>query len=348
MTTTRRGFLGLTAAAIASIPVLKATAADPRYLYYGKYGDGVGIATYDAAGKITAAGTLSGVGDPSWVTRVGNRLYAANEQDAGAVTAIAIDAPGNLRKLNRQTNGGSGPCHLIVANGYVISANYGSGDLSVQKLKSDGGIGARTDLVEHQGSSPHAHQVVQVGQYILAVDLGTNSVYTYTLSSAGKLTLKYQVTLPTGAGPRHLAVHPSGNFLYVANELNSTIGVLKYVDGKLTVLNTQTTVPSGSPTNYPGEVIISADGRYVYLTNRGHNSIAVFAVNGDGATLTLKGTPSVGGTNPRHCIIDPTGTLMFVSNQDSGNIVSFAVDAATGGLTKKSTFSAASVVCVNV
>ncbi|GAA0604678.1 lactonase family protein [Kribbella sandramycini] len=348
MTTTRRGFLGLTIAAIpVAAGVSKATAADPRYLYYGKYGDGVGIATYDAAGKITAVSTLKGVADPSFVIRTGNRLYAVNEQQAGAVTAIAIDAPGKLRQINRQTNGGAAPCHLVVADGHVITANYTSGDVAVHKLRSDGGIGSRTDLVEHQGSAPHAHQVVQIGRYILAVDLGTDSVYTYTLTN-GKLALKSQVKLKTGAGPRHLAVHPSGNFVYVANELDSTISVLRYVDGVLTVLNTQTTVPAGSPKNYPGEVIISADGRFVYLTNRGHNSIAVFAVNGDGSTLTLKGTPSAGGVWPRHCIIDPTGLLMFVSNQNSGNIVSFAVDPQSGGLTQKSSFSTPSPVCVNV
>ncbi|GAA1687025.1 lactonase family protein [Kribbella yunnanensis] len=346
MTTTRRGFLGLTAAAIAAAP-LKAQAAAPKYLYHGRYGDGVGIASYDATGKITSTGVLKGVGDPSFIIRSGNFLYAVNEQETGAVSAIAIDAPGKLRLLNRQPNKGSGPCHLAVANGYLLSANYGSGDVAVHKLKVDGGIGTQTDLVKHAGDGPHAHQIVVAGNYILAVDLGTDSVYTYTLTS-GKLALKHQLTLTAGAGPRHLAFHPSGKFAYVANELNSTITVCSFADGKLLALNTQSTVPPGSPTNYPGEVIVSPDGRYVYLTNRGHNSIAVFATSATGDALTFKATPNAGGVWPRHCIIDPTGSLLFVSNQNSGNIVTFAVDLASGNLTQKSSFSTPTPVCVNV
>ncbi|WP_405057505.1 lactonase family protein [Kribbella sp. NBC_01505] len=346
MTTTRRGFLGLTAAAVAAVP-LKANAAATKYLYYGKYGDGVGIASYDAAGKITSTGVLKGVADPSFVIRSGNILYAVNEQETGAVSAIAVDAPGKLHLINRQTNKGSGPCHLAVANGYLLSANYGSGDVAVHKLRADGGIGAQTDLVKHVGSSPHAHQIVVKDNYILAVDLGTDSIYTYTLVD-GKLVLKQQLTLAAGSGPRHLAFHPSGNFAYVANELNSTITVCGYADGKLTALNSQSTVPTGSPTNYPGEVIVSPDGRYVYLTNRGHNSVAVFEVLTGGNALKLKWTPSAGGVWPRHCIIDPTGGLLFVSNQNSGNIVTFAVNVATGELTQKSSFSTPTPVCVNV
>ncbi|MFI5731099.1 lactonase family protein [Kribbella sp. NPDC051587] len=344
MTTTRRGFLGLTAAAIAAAP-LKANAAATKYLYHGRYGDGVGIASYDAAGKITSTGVLTGVADPSFVIRSGNFLYAVNEQEAGAVTAIAIDAPGKLRRINSKSNKGSGPCHLAVAGSYLLSANYGSGDIAVHKLNADGSIGTQTDLVKHAGTAPHAHQIVVKGNYILAVDLGTDSVYTYTLAN-GKLALKYQLTLTTGSGPRHLAFHPSGNFAYIANELNSTITVCSYADGKLTALSSQTTVPAGSPTNYPGEVVVSADGRYVYLTNRGHNSVAVFETSG--STLTLKATPSAGGVWPRHAIIDPTGTLLFVSNQNSGNIVTFAVDLASGSLTQKSSFSTPTPVCVNV
>jgi len=347
MSTTRRGFLGLTAAAVAAAPLKAQATRATNYLYHGKYGDGVGIASYDAAGKVTSTGVLKGVADPSFIVRSGNVLYAVNEQETGAVSAIAIDAPGKLRLLNRQPNKGSGPCHLAVANGYLLSANYGSGDVSVHRLRADGGIGSQTDLVKHVGAQPHAHQIVAAGNYILAVDLGTDSIYTYTLTS-GKLTLKQQLTLAAGAGPRHLAFHPSGKFAYVANELNSTITVCSYADGKLTALSSQSTVPAGSPTNYPGEVIVSPDGRYVYLTNRGHNSIAVFATSASGDALTLKATPSAGGVWPRHCIIDPTGGLMFVSNQNSGNIVTFAVDLASGNLTQKSSFSTPTPVCVNV
>jgi 6-phosphogluconolactonase len=116
------------------------------------------------------------------------------------VTAVAIDAPDKLRVLNRQPNKGSAPCHLTTAGNYLLSANYGSGDLAVHPLLPDGSLGQQTDLVEHEGATPHAHQVLQVGEYIVAVDLGTDSIYTYTFAD-GKLTLRYQTTLKAGAGP---------------------------------------------------------------------------------------------------------------------------------------------------
>jgi 6-phosphogluconolactonase len=214
VTVTRRGFLGLTTATLAATST-NASAAQNRTLYLGTYtsqpggGSGIGIATYDANGKITPTGVLTGVEDPSFLVIRGDRMYAVNEQATGGVTAIAIDAPGNLRILNRQPNKGSAPCHLTIAGNYLLSANYGSGDVAVHPIRSDGSLGQQTDLVKHVGATPHAHQVLQVGEYVLAVDLGTDTIYTYTLA-AGNLTLRNQTTLKTGAGPRHLAFHPPG------------------------------------------------------------------------------------------------------------------------------------------
>jgi 6-phosphogluconolactonase len=365
MGTSRRRFLGLTAAAVGSAAVgITPAAASCRAggtLYLGTYtssaggGTGIGLATYDGtSGAITSTGALTGVQDPSFLVMAssGRFLYAVNEQTTGGVTAVAVDAPGRLRVLNRQPNGGSGPCHLaLVANGkYLLSANYGSGDVAVHPVRSDGSLGARTDLVKHVGATPHAHQVVQdpTGKYILAVDLGTDSIYTSTLSTAGKLTQTSQAKVATGAGPRHLAFHPNGRYAYVANEVNSTITVCQYdgTSGKVTPGASQSTVPSGAPQNYPGEVIVSPDGRFVYLTNRGHNSVAIFAVESAGASLRLVATPSCGGNWPRHCTLDPTGTLLFVSNQNSNNITTFHVDIQTGVLTPASDFTTPIPVCV--
>ncbi|MEV8372533.1 lactonase family protein [Kribbella sp. NPDC056861] len=365
MGTSRRQFLGLTAAAVGTAAVgittqANATCRATGTLYLGTYtsesggGTGIGLASYDTVtGQITSTGALAGVQDPSFLilSANGRNLYAVNEQSTGGVTAVAVDSPGNLRVLNRQPNGGSAPCHLaLVANGkYLLSANYSSGDIAVHPVKTDGSLAARTDLVKHVGSAPHAHQVVQdpTGNYVLAVDLGTDTVYTYTIAN-GKLSLKSQAKVKTGAGPRHLAFHPNGRYAYVANELNSTINVLQYdgATGKVTTGAAQTTVPAGSPTNYPGEVIVSPDGRFVYLSNRGHNSIAVFAVESGGATLRRIGTPTCGGDWPRHVTLDPTGKLMFVSNQRSNNVATLQVDTATGLLTKKSSFTAPIPVCV--
>jgi 6-phosphogluconolactonase len=359
MSVSRRGFLGFTAAALAPIheaanrelPDREAGARPaPQHgstggvaastLYLGTYGDSIGIATYAADGTITATGNLAGIPNPSFVIRQGNFLYAVNEQDAGAVTAIDISA--EPRVLNSQPNKGSGPCHLAKIGDYLLSANYGSGDIAVHPIAADGSLGQQTDLVKHEGSAPHAHQVVQAGEYVLAVDLGTDSIYTYTLA-AGKLTLQHQATLKTGTGPRHLVFHPSDAYAYVADELNSTVTICGYDDGVLTVLET---IPVAEGENYPGELVISADGRFVYVTNRGDNSVAIFST--DGPHLNLVGKPGCGGDWPRHCAFDPTGRLLFVANQNSNNITTFLVDQTTGGLTQTADFSTPSPVCVNV
>ena len=346
MSLSRRGFLGFTA---ALVPIHQAATSHPPdaergqvggTLYLGTYGAGVGIATYDAEGRITQTGTIAGVPDPSFVIRDGNFLYAVNEQDAGAVTAI--DISGIPRVLNRQPNKGSGPCHLAKVGDYLLSANYGSGDIAVHAIAADGSLGQQTDLVRHEGAEPHAHQVVQAGEYVLAVDLGTDSIYTYTLA-AGKLALQHQVRLKSDAGPRHLVFHPEGQYVYVADELDSTVTICGYSDGVLTVLGS---VPTGTGENYPGEVVVSADGRFVYVTNRGHNSVSIFRTNG--AELELVDAPNCGGDWPRHAAFDPTGGLLFVANQKSNNVVTFSVDRTTGLLTRSSDFSTPTPVCVNV
>lgn len=356
MNLSRRGFLGFIA---ALVPLHQsATREAPERLghagtggrgardeaggtlYLGTYGDGIGIAAYDAGGKITGTGTINGIPDPSFVIRDGAFLYAVNEQDAGAVTAI--DISGTPKVLNRQPTKGSGPCHLAKVGDHLLSANYGSGDLAVHPIAADGSLGQQTDLVRHEGSAPHAHQVVQAGEYVLAVDLGTDSIYTYTLTD-GKLTLQHQAKVKTGAGPRHLVFHPSGDYAYVADELDSTVTICGYANGVLTVLDT---VPTGAGENYPGEVAISADGRFVYVTNRGHNSVSIFRTNGAG--LELVGTPSCGGDWPRHAAFDPTGRLLFVANQKSNNVATFLVDQTAGTLTQTSEFSTPTPVCVNV
>jgi 6-phosphogluconolactonase len=364
MATTRRTFLGLTAAAAftgvaPSVAPAFASCRDAPRLYIGTYtsagGTGIGLAQYDAAnGAIASTGVLTGVQEPSFLIAApsGRFLYAVNEQEAGGVTAIAVDAPGKLRVLNRQSTGGSAPCHLaLVADGkYLLSANYGSGDVAVHPVRADGSLGARTDLVKHVGAAPHAHQAVEdpTGEYILSVDLGTDTVYTYTIATTGTLTETAQAKLKAGAGPRHLAFHPNGKYAYVANELDSTVVPCGYADGRLTPGTPVRTAPTNTPRNYPGEVIVSPDGNFVYVTNRGHNSIAVFATSDDGATLTRTETPSAGGDWPRHCAIDPTGTLLLVSNQRSNTITTFHRNQQTGTLTPAGSFSTPSPVCTLV
>jgi 6-phosphogluconolactonase len=330
-------------------------------LYLGTYGAGVGLAEYrPGSGQLHATGAVPGVANPSFLALGpgGRTLYAVDEQSDGAVTALAVDPDGGLRVLGSQPTGGGDPCHLAVVDGHLLSANYGSGSVAVHPLLADGGLGARTDLVQHTGhgpdpdrqDGPHAHQVLAdpTGRHVLAVDLGTDSVYTYRLDG-GRLQLRSQARTAPGAGPRHLAFHPTGRFAYLACELDSTVVVCAFDpdSGQLTPGAAQPTAPAGPVRNYPAEVLVSADGRFVYLSNRGHNSVAVFATDQGGASLRPLGTVPSGGDWPRHLSLDPTGTLLFAANQNSGTVASFRVNRGTGALTPSgSELTTQTPVCV--
>ncbi|MFD5828101.1 lactonase family protein [Lentzea sp. NPDC060358] len=322
-----------------------------KRVFFGAYttwsggAKGLGIGTYDTAtGRLAKTGVISGVVNPSFVveSRDGRFLYAVNETSRGEVTAI--DAT-RLKVVNKQATGGADPCHLTLdpSGKFLITADYSSGSLSVFPVNADGSLGARTQKVQHQGSGPdpdrqagpHAHHVVfdPAGKYAAAVDLGADSVFFYSFD--GRLQLVSTAKLAPGAGPRHIAFHPSGKTAYVANELDSTIVACAYADGKLTPGQVLETAPPATERNYPAEVLVSADGRFVYLSNRGHDSVAQFAV--DGAGLTLVGHTPVGGEYPRHITFDPTGSFLFAANQNSSLVTSFAVDGATGGITPSGT-----------
>ncbi|MFC5055508.1 lactonase family protein [Saccharothrix xinjiangensis] len=334
--------------------------------YLGTYttweggGRGIGLASYDpATGRLRVTGVVEGVPNPSFVIDAGRRLYAVNEQADGAVTALAVRPDGVPEVINSQSTGGADPCHLALHRGFLLSANYSSGSVAVHRVRPDGGLGERTDLVEHSGSGPdperqegpHAHQVLPDprGEFVLAVDLGTDSVHSYRLGEDGRLTSAGVARLHPGAGPRHLAFHPSGRHAYIANELDSTIVVASYERGVLTPGAKLSTLPEGAPTsprNYPAEVVVSADGRFAYLSNRGHDSVAVFAVERGGAALRLVGATPVGGEYPRHITLDQAGRFLLAANQNSGNVTTFAVDRATGGLREVASLEAPVPVCV--
>jgi 6-phosphogluconolactonase len=281
------------------------------------------------------------------------------------VTSIAIGAGGGLRIINSQSTGGADPCHLALdpSGRFLLSANYSSGSVSVHPVRADGGLGARADLVTHKGSGPdrerqegpHAHQVLPdlAGKHLLAVDLGTDSVYAYRLDTAtGKLGLVSTAKVKPGAGPRHLAFHPTGKFAYIANELDSTVVAAAYDPdrGLLTPGQALRTVPVGAPAtprNYPAEVVVSADGRFVYVSNRGHDSVALFAVEQGGARLRFVEAVPTGGKFPRHVAFDPSGRFLFAANQNSSTVTSFRIDLATGRLRPTGTpLSAPVPVCV--
>ena len=334
-----------------SAPRPSARRSGPHPLYLGTYttveggGTGIGLATYDSeTGRITGTGSLTGVANPSYLALHpdGRTLYAVNEQDDGAVTAMRL---ADRKVLGARSTGGAGPCHLSVHPGgrWLLSANYTSGSVAVHPIDDSGAPGEHTDLVKHSTPSPgpgqegpHAHQFITGpdGGHVLAVDLGTDTVYTYRLDeSRGTLTEVAQAHTRPGAGPRHLTFHPGGQYAYLANEVDNTVAVCAYEagSGRLTIGEPQTT-GSGPGTNYPAQILVTANGSFAYLANRGHNSIARYAVEADGARLRLLDTVPVSGDFPRQIAFSPDGTLLFTANQKSSTVSVFQVDGTSGGL----------------
>ncbi|MGA5125142.1 lactonase family protein [Streptomyces pseudogriseolus] len=338
-------------ATVTGPPEPSATPSGPRPLYLGTYtsvdggGEGIGLATYDpVTGRITGAGVVGGVGDPSFlaVHPDGRTLYAVNEREDGAVTAVRLS---DRTVLGSSATGGSSPCHLSVHPGgrFLLSADYGSGSVAVHRIETSGALGERTAMVTHSSPAPgpgqqgpHAHQFVTApdGGHVLAVDLGTDTVYTYRLDErAGTLTEVSRAAARPGAGPRHLTFHPGGRYAYLADEVDDTVAVCAYEpsSGRLSIGEPQPT-GSGAGTNYPAQFAVTADGRYAFLANRGHNSVARYAVEEDGARLRLLGTVPVGGDFPRHLALSPDGGLLFTANQRSNDVSVFHVDADSGEL----------------
>lgn len=323
----------------------------PRPLYLGTYtsadggGKGIATATYDSAtGRIEGTGVLTGVRDPSYlaVHPDGRTLYAVNEREDGAVTAVRLS---DRRVLGSRSTGGAGPCHLSVhpSGRWLLSAHYGSGSVAVHPIDASGALEERTELVTHSApppgpgqQGPHAHQFVTGpdGGHVLAVDLGTDTVYTYRLDEeAGTLTEAARASTRPGAGPRHLTFHPEGRYAYLANEVDDTVAVCAYDpgSGRLRIGEAQST-GTGSAVSHPAQILVTGNGRYAYLANRGHNSLTRYAVEADGARLRLLDTVPVGGDFPRQIAFSPDGALLFAANQRSGTVSVFHVDEDGGGL----------------
>ncbi|MFF4035579.1 lactonase family protein [Streptomyces sviceus] len=323
----------------------------PRPLYLGTYtsveggGTGIGIAAYDAdSGRITGKGTITGVTNPSYLAAHpdGRTLYAVAERDAGAVTAVRLS---DRKVLGSRSTGGAGPCHLSVHPGgrWLLSANYGSGSVAVHPIDSSGALGELRDSVTHSSPAPgpgqegpHAHQFLTSpdGGHVLAVDLGTDTVYSYRLDErTGGLTEVSRARTRAGAGPRHLTFHPGGRYAYLANEVDNTVAVCAYDrrTGRVSIGAPQST-GTGSGTNYPAQFLVTANGSYAYLANRGDNSLTRYAVEGGGARLRLLDTVPVHGDFPRQIAFSPDGRLLFAANQRSGTVSVFRVDSTSGDL----------------
>jgi 6-phosphogluconolactonase len=334
-----------------------------RLLYVGTYtqsGKSEGIYLYGMdpqTGALTRMNAFKSV-NPSFLTidRTRRFLYAVNEvgeyggKPGGAVSAFAIDRHTfNLRLLNEQATNGADPCHLTIdrKGQTLLVANYTGGSLTSFPLHSDGTLGMATEVKQHEGSSikeqqksPHAHCIIldAAERYALAADLGIDKVMIYRFDKAtGKLTPGKQASaeLQQGAGPRHLTLHPNGRYLYVINELDSTMTAFKYnaPTGTLTQIETVSTLPSDfSGVSYCADVHVSPSGRFLYGSNRGHNSIVVFEIDQRTGKLKQLEHVSTEGNWPRNFTIDPSGRFLLVANQRSDNVVTFSINSQTGHL----------------
>lgn len=332
-------------------------------LYVGTYtsGKSEGIYLYrfnSLTGELARVNAFKSV-NPSFlaIDRSKRYLYAVNEvgqyagKPGGGVSAFAIDSTtGNLRLLNEQPSLGADPCHLSIdqKKRSLLVANYTGGNVSVLSIRPDGTLGPSTDLATHEGSSvkdqqkgPHAHCIIldRFERYALAADLGIDKVMIYRFNPAtGKLEPGKQswVQLQAGAGPRHLTLHPNGKYAYVINELDSTLTTLKYneLNGTLTQIETVSTLPGDfSGVSYCADVHVHPSGKFVYGSNRGHNSIVVFEVDPRTGKLKQLQHISTEGKWPRNFTIAPTGNFLLVANQHTDNVVTFRIDANTGLLT---------------
>ncbi|MBI2941734.1 MAG: lactonase family protein [Chloroflexi bacterium] len=331
------------------------TRSDPRA---ARGAEGIYVYRLDpSTGALTHAHTMAGVVNPSFVALDPRHrcLYAVNEvQDidgrtSGAASAFHIDpATGALSFLNRQSSGGTGPCHLSVdqTGRYVLVANYSGGSVAMLPIEDGGRLGPASDFVQHVGSSvnprrqegPHAHSINldPTNRFALVADLGLDRVLVYRLDlERGKLVPNDVPWAPVhpGAGPRHLDFHPNGRFVYVINELDSTMTTFAW-DGERGTLreiqNLSTLPPGFAGTSYCADVHVAPSGRFVYGSNRGDDSIAIFAVDAETGQLTPVGHESTRGKTPRNFALDPAGTLLLAANQDTDTIVTFRIDPETG------------------
>lgn len=295
--------------------------------------------------------------NPSFLTldRSKKFLYAVNElkefegKPSGAVSAYAIASDGSLRFLNQQPSMGSDPCHLTVdrKRSSLLVANYTGGNLALLPVLKDGTLGPASDVKQHEGSGPkeqqngpHAHCIILDARerHALAADLGADKIMIYRFDAATRKLLPGKqpfAALKAGAGPRHLTLHPNSRFAYVINELDSTMTTFSYnaTTGTLTTVDTVSTLPAGfSDVSYCADVHVSPSGKFLYGSNRGHNSIVVFALDARTGKPTLVEHVSTQGNWPRNFVIDPTGRFLLVANQRTDTVIVFRIDSKTGRL----------------
>jgi len=328
-------------------------------IFQGK-GEGIYAYRFDESSRSMNLCSVTQAGpNPSYLTFDPSHrfLYCVNElkefegAPTGAVSAFSINSErGTLSLLNRQPSHGTDPCNLIVdkSGRYVIVANFGSGSVCVLPIQKDGSLGDPSDVIQHHGSSidpirqigPHAHGVTldDSGLYVFVPDLGLDKLMVYKFDpDRGKLEPNETpwINIPASAGPRQLVFHPKGRYAYLINELNSTVMAFQYdgVHGSLRKLQILSTLPEEFKGNSScGELQISPSGKFLYGSNRGNDSIAIYSINHMDGMLSNIGFASVEGKTPRHFIVDQEGEYLLVANQDTDSVVAFSLDSESGGI----------------
>ena len=356
----------LLAAALIFLAASATQAAD-TLVYFGTYtkgksgSEGIYVSRLDSeTGKLSAPQLAAKVSNPSFVAIHPNHqfLYAVSEvsefegKPGGALSAFRIEpGTGNLTLLNAQSTGGGGPCHVSIdpSGRCALIANYGGGSCASFPIHDDGRLGEAGSFIQHTGSSinpnrqkePHAHSANPSpdGRYAFVADLGTDHIQIYRLDpAAATLTPHGAATVAPGSGPRHFAIHPNGKWAWIINEMALTLTGFAYDTdaGRLTEIQSISTVPD-SDRDQKGlstaEVQVHPSGNFVYGSNRGHHTIAVFRVNAESGQLTWVENAPIHGKTPRNFGIDPSGRWLLAAGQDSDTITVFSIDPSTGALT---------------
>jgi 6-phosphogluconolactonase len=347
-------------------------------VYFGTFtgakSKGIYISRFDSTtGSLTSPQLAAEIENPTFLAVAPGEhfLYAVSEvkkigdKNTGAVNAYAMDAAtGKLTLLDQQLSGGSGPCHISVdaTDKCLLVANYLAGSIAALPIHADGSLGEATTTIQHFGSSvntnrqavPHAHSIYPApdNRFVLNCDLGLDKVFAYRLDAdAAKLSAGDPpfTTVAPGSGPRHLVFSADGKFVYVINEMGSTIMVFNYdaANAAMTQVQTISTLPKDfSAVSTCAEIALHPSGKFLYASNRGHDSITLFSVDQNTGKLTFVEHQSTLGHKPRHFTVDPSGRWLIAENQDSDSVVVFAIDADTGKLKPTGqTLSLGSPVC---
>jgi len=364
----RRDFLAASAIGLIGLAAGSEKSPDDDLLYVGTYtagtrSEGIYLVRMDRrSGELRRVGSVDAGPNPSFLgTHPNGRfLYAVNELEqyngrpTGAVSAFAIARDtGALTRLNEQPSGGGAPCFVSVdrTGRVALVANYAGGSVALLPIEAIGALAPAAQVVQHTGTGPkadrqegpHAHCILAdpSNRFALAADLGADRVFVYRLDLEAKTLSKVEggeAVMRPGSGPRHLAFHPTRPLVFVSDELDSTVATLRFdsTRGTLSLQDTRSTVPggwTGGGTNYPADIHVAPNGRTLYVSNRGHNSIAVFSVAESTGTLALEQVVSTEGDWPRNFSLDPTGRWLLVANQRSDSVVVFGRDPENGRLT---------------